>query len=187
MGPRGVGYHLGPQSPLQGKHQWLSLIPHSRSVLKGPRTDGEMGETLHISGHGRQPQVPSHHTRAIPLNMEHKDKGARIGSECRGRWGDSTPSLWRAELMRKPTQTHTQLTNRFTAKRFLNGPFAVTVLNKLLNYCIGGMLQCATALRKPVSHTPWTLKSARICLRFEISLDLHMKRQKSEKKQIKYC
>lgn len=80
-GPRGVGYHLGPQSPLQGKHQWLSLIPHSRSVLKGPRMDGEMGETLHISGHGRQPQVPSHHTRAIPLNMEHKDKGAGIGSE----------------------------------------------------------------------------------------------------------
>lgn len=86
-GPHGVGYHLCPQSPLQGKHQWLSLIPHSRSVLKGPWTDGEMGETLHISGHGQQPQVPSHHTRTIPLNMEHKDKGDGIGASAGGGGG----------------------------------------------------------------------------------------------------
>lgn len=153
-GPHGVGYHLGPQSPLQGKHQWLSLIPHSRSVLKGPWTDGEMGETLHISGHGQQPQVPSHHTHTIPLNMEHKNKGDGIGSKRRGRWGDSTPSLWRAELMRKPTQTqHTHIADKqVRGKKVFKWSFAFTVLNKLLNHCAGGMLHCASVPRKQVWH-----------------------------------
>lgn len=59
-----------------------------------------------------------------PIKSGTQRQRRRDWSKRRGRWGDSTPSLWRAELMRKPTQTHThtQLTNRFMAKRFLNGP-----------------------------------------------------------------
>jgi len=91
-GPHGVGYHLGPQSPLQGKHQWLSLIPHSRSVLKGPWTDRDGGDTPHQWAWPAASGTFSPHSYH-PIKYGTQRQRRRDWSKRRGRWGDSTPSL----------------------------------------------------------------------------------------------